>query len=168
MKTTNIKGRPYVMVNERLKEFRTNPKYEGWSLESEIVQLDENNCTIKAIIRDNNGVVKATGLAQENKSSSMINKTSYVENCETSAWGRALGNIGIGIDESIASAEEVQMAVRQQEAPATPEQIARIRELKCIEKNVCDRFHVDKIEQLLYSDAETVIKMKERALANEN
>ena len=39
--------------------------------------------------------------------SSNINKTSYVENCETSAVGRALAMLGIGIDTSIASANEV-------------------------------------------------------------
>jgi hypothetical protein len=44
----------------------------------------------------------------------MINKTSYVENCETSAWGRALACIGIGIETSIASSNEVQMAIAQQ------------------------------------------------------
>ena len=64
---------------------------------------------------DENGVLKATGFAQEDRTSSMINKTSFVENCETSAWGRALGNLGIGIDESVASAEEVDMAIKKQE-----------------------------------------------------
>ena len=60
----------------------------------------------------------ATGIAQEDKSSSYINKTSYVENCETSAWGRALGNLGIGIETSIASSNEVSMAIaKQSQAP---------------------------------------------------
>jgi len=45
----------------------------------------------------------------------MINKTSYVENCETSAFGRALAALGIGIETSIASANEVQMAIAKQE-----------------------------------------------------
>jgi phosphorylcholine metabolism protein LicD len=44
----------------------------------------------------------------------MINKTSYVENCETSAFGRALAALGIGIETSIASANEVSMAIAQQ------------------------------------------------------
>ena len=57
---------------------------------------------------------KANGFAQEDKSSSYINKTSYVENCETSAWGRALANLGIGIDTSIASSNEVSMAISKQ------------------------------------------------------
>ena len=113
MKSVNIKGKNYIMVNERIKYFRE--KYEGWSLSSEIIHLEDDSCVIKATICDENGVVKATGFAQEDRTSSMINKTSFVENCETSAWGRALGNLGIGIDDSIASAEEVDMAIKKQE-----------------------------------------------------
>ena len=112
MKTISIKGKPYVMVNERVKEFRN--KYAGYSLETELVTVQDNECIIKAIVKDPNGVVVATGYAQEDKSSSAINKTSYIENCETSAVGRALGFLGIGIDESIASAEEVNMAIAKQ------------------------------------------------------
>lgn len=119
MKSINIKGKEYVMVNERLKEFRV--KYPDYSLESEIIQLEDNFVVIKAIIRNENNRIIATGLAQEDKGSSMINKTSYIENCETSAWGRALGNLGIGIDTSIASAEEMQMAISKQEQMAQDE-----------------------------------------------
>jgi hypothetical protein len=113
MKGINIKGKNYIMVNERIKFFREH--YLGWSLTSELVNLTEDSCIVKAIITDDNGVVRATGYAQEDRTSSVINKTSFVENCETSAWGRALGNLGIGIDDSIASAEEVDMAIKKQE-----------------------------------------------------
>lgn len=113
-KTTNIKGKEYVEVNERIKYFRQEEQYKGWCLCSEFVHLDEASCVIKATICDENGVTKATGFAQEDKSSSYINKTSYVENCETSAWGRALANLGIGIDTSIASSNEVSMAISKQ------------------------------------------------------
>lgn len=117
MKTVDIKGKAYVEVNERLKEFRTNPKYKDFSLESEIVQLENGVCTIKAVIKDAASRVIATGYAQEKENSSFINKTSYIENCETSAWGRALGNLGIGIDTSVASADEVLNAVNNQNKP---------------------------------------------------
>lgn len=124
MNSINIKGKQYIMVNERIKEFRN--KYPNYSLTSEIVSLDNDSCIIKAVVIDENGIVRATGLAQEDRTSSMINKTSYIENCETSAWGRALGCFGIGIDTSIASAEEVAMAIDKQE------KIAEIKEpLKC-------------------------------------
>jgi hypothetical protein len=115
MKTVDIKGKAYVEVNERIKYFREH--YEGWSLESDLLSLDNGVCVIKATIRDENGVVKANGLAYEKENSTFINKTSYIENCETSAWGRALGNLGIGIDTAIASAEEVINAVNNQPKP---------------------------------------------------
>jgi hypothetical protein len=121
-KTTNIKGKEYVEVNERIKYFRFSEDYKGWSLSSEIVHLDADSCVIRAEIRDDQWVLRATGFAQEDKSSSYINKTSYVENCETSAWGRALANLGIGIDTSIASSNEVSMAISKQSA--TPKEEA--------------------------------------------
>lgn len=124
MKTINIKGKEYVMVNERIKEFRS--KYPNWSLVSELVQISDDSCVFKAIVIDDNGIVKATGFAQEDRTSSLINKTSFIENCETSAWGRALGNLGIGIDVSIASYEEVDMAIKKQEIE---------QDLKCICQN---------------------------------
>lgn len=113
-KTTNIKGKEYVEVNERIKYFRTAEEYKGWSINTELVDFNSESCIMRAEIRDDQWVLRATGYAQEDKSSSYINKTSYVENCETSAWGRALANLGIGIDTSIASSNEVAMAVAKQ------------------------------------------------------
>lgn len=117
MKTVKIKGKEYVEVNERLKVFRSAPQFEGYSLTTDIIEMENGVITIKAIIRNKEGNIVATGLAQEKEGSSNINKTSYVENCETSAWGRALGNLGIGIDTSVASYEEVQNAILNQEQP---------------------------------------------------
>lgn len=113
-KTTNIKGKNYVEVNERIKYFRESGNYKGWSLISEVHHLDADSCVIKASVLNEEGAIVASGFAQEDKSSSYINKTSYVENCETSAWGRALANLGIGIDTSIASSNEVEIAIAKQ------------------------------------------------------
>ena len=115
LKTVNIKGKEYVEVNERLKHFREN--YKGWSLTSDIVELTDDRCVVKATIFDDIENIRATGHAYEKEGSSFINKTSFVENCETSAWGRALGNLGIGLDTSVASYEEVANAVKQQSTP---------------------------------------------------
>lgn len=125
MKTINIKGKEYVTVNERLKEFREN--FPDFALTTTIVQLDEMSCTMQATILDESGRVLAMGTAREERDdkASMVNKTSYVENCETSAWGRALGNFGIGIDESVASADEVARAIAKQERNAVYEMIDR-------------------------------------------
>ena len=113
-KTTNIKGKDYVEVNQRLLYFRNDKAYTGWSIESELVDLQPDRCCIRAVIKDAEGRIRATGHAHEDRTSSMINKTSYVENCETSAFGRCLAALGIGIETSIASANEVQMAIAQQ------------------------------------------------------
>ena len=114
MRTINIKGKEYVPVNERVKEFRE--KYPELRVLTELVSLDENSVVMKASVTDMEGNVLATGYAQEDRGSSNINKTSYVENCETSAVGRALGMFGIGIDASMASADEVANAIDRQEA----------------------------------------------------
>jgi hypothetical protein len=113
-KTTNIKGKQYVEVNERIKYFRTAKEYAGWTLTSELISLEPESCVVRAEIRNAENALVATGFAQEDRASSHINKTSYVENCETSAWGRALANLGIGIDTSIASSDEVAMAIAKQ------------------------------------------------------
>ena len=137
-KTTNIKGKEYVEVNERIKFFRQEEQYKGWCLCSEVIHLDEASCVIKATICDENGVTKATGFAQEDKSSSYINKTSYVENCETSAWGRALANLGIGIDTSIASSNEVAIAIAKQKSTddSTPKKAASAPALKVLTEDI--------------------------------
>lgn len=115
LKTTDIKGKNYVEVNERIKAFWQ--LCEKGKIETDIIKLDEGICVIKAKVFENkeNTEPRATGTAYEKENSTFINKTSYIENCETSAIGRALGNAGIGIDTSVASAEEVQNAIIQQE-----------------------------------------------------
>lgn len=115
-KTTNIKGKEYVEVNQRIIAFRTLSEYNGHSIETELLHLDSDSCVVRATIRNEEGLIVAQGMAQEDRTSSMINKTSYVENCETSAVGRALGFLGIGIETSIATADEVNMAIKKQDS----------------------------------------------------
>jgi hypothetical protein len=115
-KTTNIKGKEYVEVNQRLLFFRNEKKYEGWGIETNFLVLDSESCVAQCTIKDADGYIAAQGTAQEDKSSSYINKTSYIENCETSAVGRALAMLGIGIETSIASSNEVSMAIAKQES----------------------------------------------------
>ena len=128
MKSIKIHGKDYVLVNDRIKEFRTNPKYNDYGLKTkktldewfestdkktgEIIQ--DNRVEFKCIITNASGKSVSDGDARELKSSSYINQTSHIENCQTSAIGRALGFLGIGIDTSIASANEVINAVNNQ------------------------------------------------------
>ena len=131
MKKIEIKGKEYVPVNERILYFRSH--YEGWRIITEIVSLEQQFVLMKASVIDTEGVTIATAHAYEKENSSFINKTSYIENCETSAVGRVLGLLGIGIDTSIASFEEVANAITQQskavKPKATTEQMNRILEV---------------------------------------
>lgn len=118
----DIKGKQYAVVPERVKAFRM--VYPDGSIQTEIYSMGDGIITMKATVSDGEGKILGTGFAQEKESSSYINKTSFVENCETSAVGRALGMAGFGFDTSIASAEEVANAMMNQnkkppkEAPA--------------------------------------------------
>ena len=123
--TINIKGKEYVQVNERISYFHSQKKYDKWGIETIIIKDDlcvmkkDRVVQIKAVVTDENNKVKSTGHAEEYMGSSYINKTSFIENCETSAIGRALGLLGIGIDTSIASAEEVSNAITNQKQDST-------------------------------------------------
>lgn len=114
MKTVNIKGKDYIEVAERVKYFREKDDYKGWSIRTNLISNENGVCVFEATIHDENGQLRSSGHAYEKEDSTFINKTSYIENCETSAVGRALGFLGIGIDTSIASADEVQTAMRNQ------------------------------------------------------
>ena len=127
-KTTNIRGKQYVEVNERIKFFRQEDRYKDWTIMSEFTVLDSEQCVCKTTIADTTGRVIATGHAHEVQGASNINKTSYVENCETSAVGRALAMLGIGIDTSIASANEVEDAIAKQESSSAAKKIQKVQE----------------------------------------
>jgi hypothetical protein len=116
MKTINIKGKEYITVNERLIYFRTKDEFKGYGIKEDIVSIDDTEGIFKVTIYDSNGEPIVSAHAQEYRDSSYINKTSFVENGFTSALGRALGYLGIGIDTSIASANEVQNAVTNQKS----------------------------------------------------
>lgn len=110
----DVKGKNYVEVNKRVMGFRELEP--NGTITTDIVSCENGVVVMKATVLDGEGKVLGTGYAYEKESSSFINKTSYIENCETSAVGRALGFCGIGVDNSIASAEEVANAIKQQEA----------------------------------------------------
>ena len=93
LSTVDIKGKDYVVVPQRVKAFRMLYP-EGFILTD--ILSHENGVIVmqaKAGYYDTNGEPKVlgSGLAFEKADSSYINKTSYIENCETSAIGRALG-----------------------------------------------------------------------------
>ena len=106
----------YVTVAARLQAFRKI--CAGGTIDTTVCDLDEEHVMIQAKIYDEKDHLLASGTAEEKKSASQINQTSYVENCETSAIGRALGVLGIGSEENMASAEEMTaVLINQVELP---------------------------------------------------
>ena len=118
IRTTDIKGKDYAEVNQRIKAFRM--VYPTGFITTEMVSNDNGVCVFRAVCGyyaeeyKSNDIILGTGTAYEKEGSTFINKTSYIENCETSAVGRALGMAGFGIDTSVASAEEVSNAIANQ------------------------------------------------------
>lgn len=105
IRKTDIKGKKYAEVSERILAFRKlNP---NGKIITEIIDKTENDVTIKATIYDENKEELATGYASEVKKG-LVNSISMLENCETSAIGRALGFCGFGIDNGIASQQDMQ------------------------------------------------------------
>ena len=94
---------------ERTKAFRM--VYPTGFVKTEIITNEDGICIFKAACGyyDGNGnaVILGEGTAREKADTSYINKFSYIENCETSAVGRALGYAGFGIDNEICSQDEI-------------------------------------------------------------
>jgi hypothetical protein len=109
----NIHGKQYQTVAFRVGKFRE--AHKEYSLTTEIVTRDENCVVMKATITNESGRVLATGHSEEYRQSSTINKTSALENAETSAIGRALASLGLGGTE-FASSDEVARAVSGQKS----------------------------------------------------
>lgn len=115
---TNIKGRQYIDVAQRIQGFWE--LYPQGRIVTEMVADDGKRCVFKAEAYDmaeGGAGLLATGHAYEVNSGRGVNATSYIENCETSAVGRALGMLGIGSTDSIASADEVMAAQAYQAQP---------------------------------------------------
>lgn len=112
----DLKGKNYAMVPERVTAFRK--LFPDGFITTEILSNDGTTVLMKATAgyyRDGVPVVLGSGMAQEIRGKGMVNGTSHIENCETSAVGRALGMIGLGINGGgICSAEELVNAITAQ------------------------------------------------------
>ena len=120
-----IHGKQYRTVAHRIAEFRE--EHPDWTIQTELVSADDHRVVMRAEIGRVAGTINekgevivaphmeiiSTGYAEEERGSSNINKTSALENAETSAVGRALAFLGLAGTE-IASADEVVNAISQQ------------------------------------------------------
>ena len=131
LKTILIKDKEYVPVDERLLAFH---KYYDGHIETEVLERDtcvdqlsgkqSERYVVVARVYPYSFDMEAdehtrsrfySGSASEISTQGFIKKTSALENCETSAIGRALGIMGIGLDNGVASATEVLRATKAQE-----------------------------------------------------
>jgi len=110
-KAVNIKGKSYVQVSDRIIFF--NGLYENGRIQTELLTPPESQLIVmkSTVTPDVDKPERSfTGWSQEKVGDGMVNKTSALENAETSAVGRALGMLGIGVIESIASVDEINKA----------------------------------------------------------
>lgn len=120
--TVKIHGKEYKTVALRIQEFRE--KHPDFTIQTELVEANDTLVVMKATISMGPQVI-ATGYAEEVRTASKINRTSALENAETSAVGRALAFFGLGGSE-IASADEVANAISQQNNQASNEEMERL------------------------------------------
>lgn len=115
----HLHGRQYKTVALRVQEFRAqHPINEGWAISTELIHCNESTVLFKASIQDPQGRAVAVGYAEEKRTARGINSTSALENCETSAIGRALAAAGYAGTE-YASADELVNALNQQRRTET-------------------------------------------------
>ena len=127
-KTGQTLSKEYNTVDQRISGFRE--LFPDGAIITEIVSHDNGVVLMKATAYDDNGKILATGHALEKESASYINQTSYIENCETSAIGRCLGIIGIGLTDAVASAEEIKGQINAEDKREDDKTNAMFDELK--------------------------------------
>lgn len=139
IKMTPIKNKEYAEVPQRVQAFRK--LFPNGTIMTELLSNENGVCVFRAAVFDEADNLLASGHAYEKEGSNFINQTSYIENCETSAVGRALGFLGIGSEESMASFEEVSNAKLNQKTkeaekavelyndkPVTPKMVKEIND----------------------------------------
>lgn len=163
IKTTDIKGKDYAEVNQRIKAFRM--VYPAGYIDTVMVSNENGICVFRAEVGEYvEGARRllGSGMAYEHEGSTFINKTSYIENCETSAVGRALGMAGFGIDTSVASFEEVSNAIANQNAAPMKASSSQIETLKAFYRGdnmqkLLDLNGISRIEDISMEKASSLI-----------
>jgi hypothetical protein len=106
----------YEPVENRIRSFYE--KYESGRIITELIAYSDNQFIVKASVyrNDTDSVPATTGYAEERVGSSPVNRTSALENCETSAIGRALANLNFAPKGARPSKEEMQKTARYEVA----------------------------------------------------
>ena len=165
-------GKEYLEVKKRIEIFRKNFG-TALGIETEILVADNTTVRVKAIVRDKAAMIVGSGIAEELRGSTNVNKTSAVENAETSAIGRALASIGLHGSE-YASANEMDAVVRKEKvvsntapAPASDKMTVEDAEhLLSMEQRSIEA--MTKLAQLESYPADNAIKLKRLREAHPN
>ena len=120
----------YETVEDRIDSFYTDNQ-DGRIL-TEIHTLSADKVIFKALVYVGE-ILVSTGFAYEKEGSTPVNKTSHIENAETSAIGRALANYNYAKKGARPSREEMQKVVRMQ----TPEQEKKEQTVMVAKCSVC-------------------------------
>ena len=163
---TKIKGKPYVMVNDRVQGFRELFP-EGCIITNILEYVEGAYCSVKAsayrFVDDEQPI--ATGHAQETIDKNPVNRTSMLENAETSAVGRCLGFLGIGSVEAIASADEMNKALNREanlNQSIGTEKAEQLLDLILVNNKSPDyicKFHkVDSLAELTHAQFDEVVR----------
>tara|TARA_S200002703_G_scaffold151492_1_gene150990 strand:- start:55 stop:687 length:633 start_codon:yes stop_codon:yes gene_type:complete len=111
LKTINLKGKEYSMVSSRLEIFRKHFGFKYGIVEEILVDDGKRVVTKTSIIdRDKPETPIGVGHAEEIRGSSLVNKTSAIENCMTSSLGRALATAAALHGGEMASSNELEKA----------------------------------------------------------
>jgi len=144
----DIRGKQYLTVARRINDFRE--QHPDYGIHTEILSVNEDAVVCRAVITDKEGRQLSSGIAEEKRNSSNINKTSAVENCETSAVGRALAFFGMAGTE-IASADEVANAINQQNTVVDPDYQYALAHGNAVRENL-DEIHQMKMAMSVEED----------------
>ena len=161
IKTIDVKGKEYSAVNERIKAFRMN--HPLGTIATNIERLEDGVVVMSCEVKDENGQLLGKAFAYEKENSTFINKTSFIENCCTSATGRALGYAGYGIDLSVCSAEEVQNAIANQNKDSIEDIEDLIKETETNEIELLEHYGKTTLKELTPEeiiDARTILLKK--------
>lgn len=110
----------YEPVETRLARFWAD--YPDGRVETALLRYENGDVVVHAAVYRvaSDDVPAATGHAQETVGSSGVNRTSAVENCETSAIGRALANLGYATKGKRPSREEMMKVDRASSSSTAP------------------------------------------------